>query len=103
MSLYPEANNWSTLNNQCLANMKDMVSRYGKEVMICEVGMAADNPNGCKSFLSDIINKTRSLSNGKGLGVFYWEPQCYGTWYKYGKGAFTDQGKPTAALDAFLN
>lgn len=101
MSLYPETYNWSSMNSQCLSNMNDMVSRYGKEVMICEVGMAASEASACKSFITDIINKNKSLSGGKGLGVFYWEPQCY-NWAGYGKGAWGDNGRPTAALDAFL-
>jgi arabinogalactan endo-1,4-beta-galactosidase len=33
MSLYPSAINWQTLNIQCLNNMKDMVARYGKDVI----------------------------------------------------------------------
>lgn len=103
MSLYPSTGNWSTLNNQCLNNMKDMVSRYGKEVMICEVGMDVSAASTCKSFLTDIINKTRSLSGGKGLGVFYWEPESYNNWQGYTKGAFGSNGRPTVALDAFLN
>lgn len=103
MSLYPTTSNWSTLNNQTLANMNDMVARYGKEVMISEVGMDVSAPTTAKAFLSDIISKTKSVSGGKGLGVFYWEPECYGTWYSYTKGAFDSSGKPTVALDAFLN
>src|ERR1700761_5429106 len=39
MSLYPSASNWESYNDSCAANMKDMVSRYNKPVMICEVGM----------------------------------------------------------------
>lgn len=44
-------------------------------------------------------------------GVFYWEPEVDGVWkpayYQqlgwgaYGMGAFTTDGRPTAALDAF--
>jgi arabinogalactan endo-1,4-beta-galactosidase len=30
MSLYPSTSNWSSLNDQCLANMNDMVSRYNR-------------------------------------------------------------------------
>jgi arabinogalactan endo-1,4-beta-galactosidase len=103
MSLYPTTSNWSTLNTQTLTNMNDMVSRYGKEVMITEVGMDVSSPATAKSFLTDIISKTKSVSGGKGLGVFYWEPECYGSWYAYTKGAFDSSGKPTVALDAFLN
>lgn len=103
MSLYPKASNWSSLNNQCLTNMEDMVSRYGSEIMICEVGMSASDAEVCKSFLSDLIQKVKSLPDQKGLGVFYWEPQAYKSWKGYKLGAFDDSGKPTVALDAFLN
>ncbi|HTJ51042.1 MAG TPA: glycosyl hydrolase 53 family protein [Cyclobacteriaceae bacterium] len=101
MSLYPTTSNWSTLNSQCLTNMNDMVSRYGKEVMICEVGMDVTAASTCKSFLIDIMNKVKSVSGSKGLGVFYWEPECYNSWQGYGKGAFDTSGKPTVAMDAF--
>ncbi|WP_379162170.1 hypothetical protein [Paenibacillus sp. sgz5001063] len=56
-----------------------------------------------KSAQKNIISNTKSVSGGKGIGVFYWEPECYGTWYNYTKGAFDSYGKPTVALDAFLN
>jgi arabinogalactan endo-1,4-beta-galactosidase len=74
LSLYPTASNWATLNTQCLANMNDMTLRYNKEVMICETGMSWDQAAACNSFLSDLIAKTKSVLNNKGLGVFYWEP-----------------------------
>ena len=35
------------------------------------------------------------------LGIFYWEPECYGGWNDYNKGAFDSNGKPTDALNAF--
>jgi arabinogalactan endo-1,4-beta-galactosidase len=101
MSLYPSTSNWQTYNAQCLANMNDMVSRYGSEVMICEVGMSWDQAAICKSFLADLITKVKSVSSNKGLGVFYWEPESYNSWNSYTLGAFDSSGKPTVALDAF--
>jgi arabinogalactan endo-1,4-beta-galactosidase len=101
MSLYPSSANWSTLNDQCLANMNDMISRYNKEIMICEVGMSWDQPSACNAFLTDLINKTRSLGDNKGLGVFYWEPECNVNWNGYTLGAFDNSGKPSIALNAF--
>jgi arabinogalactan endo-1,4-beta-galactosidase len=101
MSLYPSTTDWSSYNTQCLANMNDMVSRYGSEVMICEVGMPWDSPTICQSFLTDLIAKVKSVSNNKGLGVFYWEPECYNNWQNYTLGAFDNTGKPTVALNAF--
>lgn len=102
MSLYPTVANWQALNTQCLTNMNDMVSRYGKEVMLAEVGMPATEPAAAKAFLTDIITKNNSLAGGKGLGVFYWEPEAYNNWQGYSLGAFDTSGKPTAAMDAFL-
>ncbi len=108
MSLYPSyasggASSWSQVNTQCLSNMNDMVSRYGTPVMIVEVGMPVNDPATCKSFLVDIISKTKSVTGGNGLGVFYWEPECHNGWQGYGLGAFDNSGKPTIAMDAFLN
>ena len=101
MSLYPSPANWSTLNDQCLANMNDMISRYNKEIMICEVGMSWDQPSACNAFLTDLVKKTKSLADNKGLGVFYWEPECNVNWNGYTLGAFDNSGRPTIALNAF--
>src|SRR5690606_30866210 len=92
---------WQVRNVQCLANMRDMVQRYGSEVMVCEVGMSWDEAPTAKLFLEDLISKTRTLADGKGLGGFYWEPRCYGGWEGYTWGAFDAVGKPTVARDAF--
>jgi arabinogalactan endo-1,4-beta-galactosidase len=101
MSLYPSTSNWSSLNDQCLTNMNDMVSRYNKDVMIVEVGMSWDQPDICNLFITDLIRKVKSVTGGRGLGVFYWEPECYNHWQGYTLGAFDNNGKPTKALSAF--
>lgn len=101
MSLYPTAANWSTYNTQCLANMNDMVARFNKEVMVVEVGMPWDGAADCKAFLNDLIAKTKTVTNGKGTGVLYWEPLAYNGWKGYSLGAFDNSGKPTIAMDAF--
>ena len=100
MSLYPSTTNWATLDGQCLTNMNDMVSRYGKPVMICEIGMDVNSPAITNSFSTDIITKVNSVPNGYGLGVFYWEPEAY-NWQSYSLGAFDNSGRPTTAMDAF--
>jgi len=101
MSLYPTKDNWAALNTACYENMKDMIARYGSSVMICEVGMDQQQAAAAKEFLTDLIAKSKSVSDNKVLGVFYWEPEAYGAWKNYTMGAFDDSGKPTAALDAF--
>ena len=103
MSLYPTEANWKSYNAQCLSNMNDMVSRYNTPVMICELGMSVNLAATCDSFITDLISKTRSVTGGKGLGVFYWEPECYNNWQGYGLGAFDNTGKPTVAMNAFAN
>ena len=104
-SLYPAAGNWRKQNKDCLKNMQWVVDHYGKEVMICEAGMQWDQQDSAKAFLSDLIQKTRSVKNASGkrmgLGIFYWEPECY-NWKGYSKGAFNPNGTPTRAMDAFL-
>ena len=103
MSLYPSITNWQSYNVSCLANMNDMISRYNKPVMICEVGMPVDQASTCLSFLTDIIDKTKSVADHNGLGVIYWEPESYNNWQGYGLGAFDNAGKPTVAMNAFSN
>ena len=102
MSLYPTAANWSSYNQSCSVNMNDMVTRYNKPVMVVEVGMPADEAATCQAFITDLIHKVRAVTNNNGLGVFYWEPECYNNWQGYGLGAFDNTGKPTVAMNAFL-
>ncbi|MCL1932232.1 MAG: arabinogalactan endo-1,4-beta-galactosidase [Candidatus Azobacteroides sp.] len=101
MSLYPDVDNWKTVNEQCLANINDMISRYGSEVMICEVGMPWDQAETCKDFLTDLIAKAQAVPNNQCLGIFYWEPEGYVSWSGYTMSAFDNTGRPTVALDAF--
>jgi len=101
LSLYPGPNDWQSRNVLCLANMNDLVDRYGTPVMVVEVGMSWDNPSGARAFLADLIAKTRSVNRNMGMGVLYWEPQSYGNWQGYTLGAFDNSGKPTEALQAF--
>lgn len=101
MSLYPEKENWETLVTSCYENMLDMVERYDCNVMLCEIGMEWTEAEAAKLMLTEMIAKTKSVPNGRGLGVFYWEPQSYGSWNGYQNGAFDDSGRPTVAMDAF--
>lgn len=102
MSLYPASSNWTSYNIQCIANMNDMINRYHSAVMICEAGMPVNEPAICRQFLTNLIQQVRTLPNHQGIGVFYWEPECYNNWQGYGLGAFDSTGKPTDAMNAFL-
>ncbi|MFC5528833.1 glycoside hydrolase family 53 protein [Cohnella yongneupensis] len=104
MSLYPSTSDWSTKVTQTISNANNMISRYGKPVMITEIGMAYNSPSTAKSFVSDIKTKIRNISGGKGLGVFYWEPEATpGYNGGYNLGAWQADMKPTIALEGFLN
>ncbi|MFA9275887.1 MAG: arabinogalactan endo-beta-1,4-galactanase [Candidatus Aquirickettsiella gammari] len=93
--------NWQASNDQCLANLNDMVTRFNVPVMIVETGTTLGSADA-KAILSDLIRKVRSVKEKKGLGILYWEPQAYGNWKGYTLGAFDQAGKPTSAMDAFL-
>lgn len=100
MSLYPEPSAWRPLQQQTLANMKDMVTRYGKDVVLSEVGMDWMAADSTKALLQTLQKDMESMGP-RNLGIFYWEPQCHYGWKGYFKGAFDDNGRPTLALTAF--
>jgi arabinogalactan endo-1,4-beta-galactosidase len=101
MSLYPEPGDWQTMTANCLTNMQDMISQYNKAVMISEIGMSWSYETEAKAFVEDIITKNQSLGS-MGLGVFWWEPQCY-NWVGYDKGTWNpNTQRPTIALDGFM-
>lgn len=81
-------------------NLNDMVTRYGKEVMIVEVGGEDTKPQNTYDMLIAVIQKVKAVSNNKGLGVFYWEPQGQSSWSGYALSAWM-YGKPTKAMEAF--
>jgi len=100
MSHYPTATNWANRNISIAANMTDMVARYGKSVLVAEVGMDWQQAATAKSMLADLITRTKARGS-KGLGVFYWEPQAYPGWQGYTFGALDGSGRFTIALDPF--
>ena len=83
-------------------NLIDMANRYNKEVMVVEVGGEDVQPNNTYNMLRAIIQKVREVPNNKGLGVFYWEPQGARSWSHYALSAWGKDGRPTKAMDAFL-
>ena len=84
------------------ANLNDMVSRYGKEVMVVEVGGVDTLAQNTYDMLVAVQKKVIEVPDGKGKGVFYWEPEGARSWSHYALSAWGEDGKPTKALDAFL-
>lgn len=100
MSLYPDKSNYATYVAQCSATMKTLIEKYGKDTMLCEIGMGNAYVSECYTFISQCLEMGKDLGNHY-LGVLYWEPQVYNDWNGYRMGAFTSQGRPSDALDAF--
>lgn len=114
MSLYPSwwengvLNDWKAVADKCISNIKNVTEKYGKPVMLCEIGMPVNEPQMSKEAISYILGQAKKIDQCHGL--FYWEPQTDGKWkpssYEalgwnaYDKGAFKD-GRPTEALDPF--
>ena len=102
MSVYPKWADldWQTDIQYSIANMQGLITRYGTKVMVCETGYEYNEPYIANNFLAELINETKSAG---GLGVFYWEPECY-NWAGYSMGAWDPSTKqPTIAMDAFLD
>ncbi|HEY3372169.1 MAG TPA: glycosyl hydrolase 53 family protein [Prolixibacteraceae bacterium] len=84
-------------------NLNDMVSRYGKEVMVVEVGGESAKPQNTYDMLMAVQQRVKAVANNKGLGVIYWEPEGAKSWSGYALSAWGDDGRPTMAMNAFLD
>jgi arabinogalactan endo-1,4-beta-galactosidase len=82
--------------------MNNLAARYGKEVMVVEVGGEDNKPQNTYDMLVAVQQKVKAVPNGMGKGVIYWEPQGARSWSRYALSAWGDDGKPTKAMDAFL-
>jgi arabinogalactan endo-1,4-beta-galactosidase len=83
-------------------NLKDMVTRYNKPVMVVEVGGDYWQVQNSKDLLMATIGAAQDVPNNDCLGVFYWEPQGAKPWSGYQLNCWQDNGRPSPALDAFL-
>lgn len=101
MSLYPywaeqagETGGWEKVVSDCVANIEHCREKYGRPVMICEIGAPYTDAEMCKSLIAKALQANVE-------GVFYWEPEAPGGYNGgYQLGCF-DKGAPTIALDAF--
>ena len=82
-------------------NLNDMAQRYGKEVMIVEIGGEDDKVENTYQLLATAIKAVKNVPNNKGIGILYWEPQGARSWSQYNLSAWLENGQPSPALDAF--
>lgn len=100
MSLYPGRNDYATYVAQCKSNMKSLIATYGKETMLCEIGMGNSYATECRKFIEMCVGMGKDVGDAY-RGVLYWEPQVYNDWNGYRLGAFTSEGRPSEALLGF--
>jgi arabinogalactan endo-1,4-beta-galactosidase len=100
LSHYPPPADWVNYNNMVAQTMNNVTARYGKPVMITEVGMDWQQAGVANKMMTDLLSKVKWLGD-KGLGVFWWEPLAYPGWQGYTYGATDASGKLTIALDPF--
>lgn len=103
MSLYPwwaEENGteggWQKVAQDCIDNVVRLKEKYGKPVMICEIGMPYNEAEACRDLIAMMMTAPVE-------GIFYWEPEAPSGYNDgYNLGCF-DNGAPTVALDPFKN
>jgi len=127
LSHYPTETEWnSTASNATHSNInaaqyvESAARMFGVPVMLCETGFDVNKPNLASQVMKDLFARMTNIPQC--AGIFYWEPQVDGRWKPayydqlewkddqgnthqgwgaYGMGAFTVDGRPTIALDAF--
>ncbi len=77
-------------------NLKEVMSRYDKDVMVVEVGGEYQLEQNTYNMLVAVIAAVKDVPGNRGLGVFYWEPQGEKSWSGYGLNAWRLDGKPSS-------
>lgn len=96
LSLYPVEETWAKSVDDCAANASTLASRYGKPVMLVEIGFDYSKPDIASQMLTRMM--TKGIDAGL-QGIFWWEPEAPAD-RGYLKGCF-DGGAPTSALNCF--
>ena len=116
LSHYPTEAEWnSEVSTSKFSNVnaakfvQTAATTHNVPVMICETGFDVSKPALASQVMKDLFTRMKSIPQC--AGIFYWEPQVDGQWKPayynkkgwsaYGNGAFTSNGRPTAALKAF--
>lgn len=102
ISLYPywaeqsgETGGWKKVASDCKANISHLKTKYGKPVMICEIGMPYNQAETCRQLIAEMMDTDIE-------GIFYWEPEAPAGYNGgYTMGCF-ENGSPTVALDPFM-
>ena len=80
--------------------LKVLPERYGKPVMLVEIGGVDEEEDRSYEMLLAEVKKISEAP--KCRGFFYWEPQGARVWSKYALSAWNGDGTPTKAMDAYM-
>ena len=58
------------------ANLNALAARYGKPVLICEIGYLYSDPTDAYTDVQGAIQAMNAVPNNMGLGAIYWEPEA---------------------------
>ena len=92
--------------SDCIANIKHVYERFGRESMIVETGFEvsstdeAVNEEAYRQF-SRAIKESRDNTDGHCKGIFYWAPESRAG-VGYALGAFKRDGRPTKVMQAYV-
>lgn len=100
MSFYPDAGDWQKQTDALTDNIITLSEKYGTPCMVVETGMLRNDPGTAREYFEYLFDKMMNDTKGYCRGILYWEPETYRE-SGYDKGAFSDDGKPTEALEPF--
>lgn len=125
LSHYPMMREWSGLdwqemNSRAEENIRQLIATFHRPVIIAEVGMQNEAwpPDDYESVaaladtvIADFLARIQPIDSC--VGIFYWEPECYGGWRPaeyiplgwpcYTMGSFTPEGRPSPALNRLFS
>ncbi len=101
LSYYPDSI-YTTSIDELSDNMNTLAKKFGKEVMIVEIGgNVSKNEDNVYNMLVATQKKLKDVPNNLGTGMFYWAPE--GVFFGYPLSAWNSDGTPSLAMDAFLD
>ena len=103
-----------TVNTQAISYIKEVHNTYKVPVVVAEFGVKSEaNEALATQVTTDFMTKAKALGINVCSGVFYWEPEVWGSWRPqsyttffdnwgaYDMGAFTKDGKPSKVMESF--
>ena len=110
MSAWNGGKSWQEMNELAEQNIRHLIRQWQCPVMVAEVGMY-NGTSLSDTVMTDFVQRATAIDSC--MGIFYWEPECYGEWRpqeyiplgwgSYHMGAFDDSGTPTKVMQILLS